>query len=98
MGEVRGLSAGARERCGSCVTANIGAESRRTATRHLRRTCLAVVLAAAVSLLGAAGATAQAPAVKVLVYHGAPDATVNAGVAAIEALGADNDFTVDDTQ
>ena len=33
-----------------------------------------------------------------LVFHGAPDATVNAGVAAIEALGAANDFEVDTSQ
>jgi PKD repeat protein/type 1 glutamine amidotransferase len=57
-----------------------------------------VALAAVGSLLGAAGATAQAPAVKVLVFHGAPDATVNAGVSAIQALGADNGFAVDETQ
>ena len=33
-----------------------------------------------------------------LVFHGPPDATVDAGVAALEALGAANDFEVDPTQ
>ena len=33
-----------------------------------------------------------------LVFHGAPNDTVNAGVAAIEALGAANDFEVETTQ
>ncbi|HET6546995.1 MAG TPA: ThuA domain-containing protein [Solirubrobacter sp.] len=41
--------------------------------------------------------TAQAQEVKVLVYHGPPDATSAAGTAAIEALGADNGFTVDES-
>ena len=47
-------------------------------------------------LIGAASAQAQAP-VKVLVFHGPPDATTTAGVAALEELGADNDFDVDAT-
>ncbi len=47
-------------------------------------------------LIGAASAQAQAP-VKVLVFHGPPDATTTAGVAALEELGTANDFDVDAT-
>jgi len=53
-------------------------------------------LAVAVTLL--ATSTAQAQSAKVLVYHGTPDATTTAGLNAIEALGAANDFAVDDTE
>ena len=56
----------------------------------------AFALALACVLIGAASAQAQAP-VKVLVFHGPPDATTTAGVAALEELGADNDFDVDAT-
>ena len=53
-----------------------------------QRALLVWSLAAVVGLLAAATASAQAPAPTVLVFHGTPNATVNAGVAAIEALGA----------
>ena len=56
----------------------------------------AFALALACVLIGAASAQAQAP-VKVLVFHGPPDATTTAGVAALEQLGAANDFDVDAT-
>ena len=97
MDLARGLSAHARERSGSRAKVTIGIDPGRTATRHLRA-FLALALAAVVSLLLAATATAQAPATTVLVFHGTPDATVTAGVAAIEALGAANDFEVDTSQ
>ncbi len=58
----------------------------------------ALFLTAALGLALTATATAQAPATKVLVFHGAPDATVNAGVAAIQALGTANDFSVTPSQ
>ena len=54
-----------------------------------------VVVAAIFSLLFAASASGQAAPPTVLVFHGAPNETVNAGVAAIQALGAANDFDVD---
>jgi PKD repeat protein/plastocyanin/type 1 glutamine amidotransferase len=63
----------------------------------MRKGILALVIATIASLLLAASASAQAPAPKVLVFHGTPDATVTAGLAAIEALGTDNGFDVDDT-
>src|SRR5919198_2463377 len=56
------------------------------------------LVATFVCLLGASTASAQAPATKVLVFHGAPNDTVNAGVAAIQALGASNDFAVTTSQ
>ena len=57
-----------------------------------------VVVATIFGLLFAANANAQAGPPTVLVVHGAPNDTVNAGVAAIEALGAANDFEVDTSQ
>ena len=84
MRQIRGLSALVRERSGSSRGRAIGL-----------RICVVAVIAATVSLLGAAGASAQDPTVKVLVFHGAADPTVDAGVAAIEELGADNDFAVE---
>ena len=63
----------------------------------MRKGILALVVATIASLLLAASASAQAPAPKVLVFHGTPDATVNAGLAAIEALGTNNGFDVDDS-
>ena len=57
-----------------------------------------VVVAAIFGLLFAANASAQAPTPTVLVFHGAPNDTINAGVAAIQALGTANDFEVDTTQ
>jgi PKD repeat protein/type 1 glutamine amidotransferase len=92
MGKARGLSVSARERGGTPVGRRLAGAAR------LRMACVALLLAATVSLLGAGGAAAQAPAVKVLVYHGAPDATVNAGVSAIQALGASHGFTVEESQ
>ena len=69
---------------------------------HLRRGALrvflALILVAATGLAAADSASAQAPATKVLVFHGTPDATVNAGVAAIQALGTANDFAVTTSQ
>ena len=53
-------------------------------------------LAIAFALMWAASASAQGDPVKVLVF-GPSDATNDAGVAAIEALGDDNDFGVDST-
>ena len=97
MDLARGLSAHARERSGSRAKVTIGIDPGRTATRHLRA-FLALALAAVVSLLLAATATAQAPATTVLVFHGTPDATVNAGIAAIQQLGANNDFDIETSQ
>src|SRR5688572_22909463 len=56
--------------------------------------CLALALAA--GLLGAGAAQAQT-ASKVLVFHGPADETTTPGVDAIEAIGDENDFTVDAT-
>ena len=55
----------------------------------------ALLLTLALGLFGAGTAHAQS-GVKVLVLKGADDATNNAGVTAIKALGADNDFAVDE--
>lgn len=63
------------------------------AGKGIRRTVTALVAACALGLLGAAPAHAQAP-VEVLVFHGPPDATTTAGVSAITAIGAANDFDV----
>ena len=53
------------------------------------------VLALAIALFGAASAHAQeVPATSVLVFQGPSNPTNDAGVDAIEALGADHDFTV----
>jgi PKD repeat protein/glucose/arabinose dehydrogenase/type 1 glutamine amidotransferase len=52
-------------------------------------------LALAIALLGASSAQAQDAPSKILLFHGPADATTDAGVAAIEALGDDNDFEVD---
>jgi PKD repeat protein/glucose/arabinose dehydrogenase/type 1 glutamine amidotransferase len=57
-----------------------------------------LVLAAAFALLAAASAHAQATESKVLVYHGASDATTDAGLAALEAIGTADDITVDETE
>ena len=101
MDEARGLSAFVRGRSSSRTTGTVGAQSRRTATRHPRvslRAGLALVVVAVLMLFGAASASAQEPATKILVFHGAPNATVNAGVSAIQALGAANDFSVTTSQ
>src|SRR3712207_6322472 len=81
-----------------------GSEAITTATsppgghrRGLRRAFAALALAISICLVGAASALAQAP-IRVLVFHGPPDATVDAGVAALEDLGEDNDFDVQATQ
>jgi PKD repeat protein/type 1 glutamine amidotransferase/plastocyanin len=66
--------------------------------RQVRGLSAVVALAAIFSVLLAGGAAAQTPATGVLVFHGAPNETVNAGVAAIQALGADNDFAVTTSQ
>ena len=63
---------------------------------RVRRTVTALVAACAMALAGAASAHAQAP-VEVLVFHGPPDATTDAGVNAIRAIGTANGFEVDDT-
>ncbi|HEX6020494.1 MAG TPA: ThuA domain-containing protein, partial [Solirubrobacter sp.] len=55
-----------------------------------------MLLALALSLIGAAAASAQSPP-RVLVFHGPSDATIDAGVNALEAIGAANDFDVDPT-
>src|SRR5262245_23333127 len=95
MGEAWLLSACSGVRSGvRTVFRSLGGRGR-TATRHLG---VALVLAAAVSLLGAAGAAGQASPPTVLVFHGAPNDTVNAGIAAIQAVAADGDFEVDTTQ
>ena len=57
----------------------------------------AIACACALALVGAATAQAQEPPVQVLLYHGPSDARTDAGVAAIEALGAANDFGVEAT-
>ena len=64
----------------------------------MRKGISAFVIATIACLLLAAGAAAQAPAPKVLVFHGTPDATVTAGLGAIEALGTSNGFDVDATE
>jgi ABC-type sugar transport system substrate-binding protein len=56
---------------------------------------LRALLASAV-LLCAFAATAQAQSVKVLVFHGPPDATTTAGVNAIKDLGTTGNFGVDE--
>jgi glucose/arabinose dehydrogenase/type 1 glutamine amidotransferase len=58
---------------------------------------LRAVLASALLVLSLAG-TAQAQGVKVLVFHGPPDATTAAGVDALKAIGAANGLTVDEAQ
>ena len=60
------------------------------------RCALGALVACLAIAIGAGPALAQEP-VKVLVFHGPPDATTAAGVAAIEDLGAANDFGVDAT-
>ena len=64
-------------------------------TRGARRwralSCALLVLC--LSMVGAASASAQSP--KVLVFHGGANATNDAGVAAITALGTANSFAVD---
>jgi len=62
----------------------------------LRALVASGVVAIAIAVLGAGSAYAQAP-VDVLVFHGPSNPTNDAGVAAIEALGAENDFDVDPT-
>ena len=57
----------------------------------------AIACACALALVGAATAQAQEPPVQVLLYHGPSDARTDAGVAAIEALGAANNFGVEAT-
>ena len=57
----------------------------------------AIACACALALVGAATAQAQEPPVQVLLFHGPSDARTDAGVAAIEALGAANDFGVEAT-
>ena len=64
-------------------------------SKVLRQSVALVALALAVSLLGAASAAAQSP--RVLVFHGPSDAVNDAGVAALEAIGAANSFEVDPT-
>src|SRR3954451_14298357 len=49
------------------------------------------------ALLASVPAHAQAPEIKVLVFHGAGDPTTDAGVAAIEGLGSAHGVTVVDT-
>jgi PKD repeat protein/type 1 glutamine amidotransferase/glucose/arabinose dehydrogenase len=58
-------------------------------------TCLA--LAGAIAMASAAPAAAQEPAADVLVFTGPADETTAAGVAAIQELGAANDFAVEAT-
>jgi PKD repeat protein/type 1 glutamine amidotransferase len=55
-------------------------------------------LALALAIFGSAAAPARAADPKVLVFHGSPDATTTAGVAAIDALGTAHGFAVDDTE
>src|SRR5918996_612752 len=85
MGEARLLSAVARGRQDVRATGTTRVDRGRTPTRHpaprALRVFLALAIAAAVSLFGAASAIGQDPAaIRVLVFHGTPDATVNAGI------------------
>ncbi|HWK29381.1 MAG TPA: ThuA domain-containing protein, partial [Solirubrobacter sp.] len=59
---------------------------------------MAACLGTSLSLVGAGSALAQSTPIKVLVYHGPSDATVDAGVSAISALGSTNGFEVTDSQ
>jgi PKD repeat protein/glucose/arabinose dehydrogenase/type 1 glutamine amidotransferase len=63
----------------------------------LRAFVMCLALALAVALAGAASAQAQGGDIKVLVFHGPPDATTTAGVDALEELGTANDFEVEAT-
>ncbi len=73
-----------------------GAPRRRRASGL--RLLLAFTVAAACGLFGAAGAAAQDSAGDVLLFHGGTShPSVSAGVDAITALGAANDFGVDAT-
>ena len=65
--------------------------------KGIRQTVTALAAACAIALVGAASAQAQAP-VEVLVFHGPPDATTDAGVAAVRAGGFEVDATADPAQ
>ena len=65
--------------------------------KGIRQTVTALAAACAIALVGAASAHAQGP-VEVLVFHGPPDATTDAGVAAVRAGGFEVDATADPAQ
>ncbi len=66
----------------------------RTATRHRPLIALAFAgILGALALIGAP-ASAQGPLTTVLLFHDGPDPLTDAGIAAIEDLGADNEFDV----
>ena len=59
-----------------------------------RRWLIGFLAALALTLTGADAAFAQSTP-RVLVFHGPSDATIDAGVAALETLGSENNFEVD---
>ena len=59
-----------------------------------RRWLIGFLAALALTLTGANAAFAQSTP-RVLVFHGPSDATIDAGVAALETLGSENNFEVD---
>jgi PKD repeat protein/glucose/arabinose dehydrogenase/type 1 glutamine amidotransferase len=87
---------------GSLATAQDPSRDRRDATRHLPlRAPLALAslcLLGLLALIAAGPARAQEPVAEVLVFHDGSDAVTDAGIAAIEDLGAENDFAVTSSQ
>src|SRR5262245_38685715 len=65
--------------------------------RRLVRAIGLLAMFCGLALLVTAPARAQAPDIKVLLFHGASDPTTDAGVAAIQGLGTAHGFTVDET-
>ena len=61
------------------------------------KTTLRALFASALLALALTG-TAQAQDVKVLVFHGPPDATTTAGVTALKAIGTANNLVVDEAK
>jgi PKD repeat protein/type 1 glutamine amidotransferase/glucose/arabinose dehydrogenase len=82
-----------REECRSAVA--LGATGHVSGALRALLTCAALALALA--LFGTSSAHAQTDPVKVLLFHGPQDPTTQPGIAAFEALAADNDFDVDAT-
>jgi PKD repeat protein/glucose/arabinose dehydrogenase/type 1 glutamine amidotransferase len=57
-----------------------------------------IALASVLSALALTGTAQAQDPVKVLVFHGPPDATTDAGVAALKAIGTANSITVDEAE